>query len=281
MIIGFMGKGGSGKTTLSTRFIQAIQPLSKHLLAIDADHNMDLLFNLGIREPFPYLGEARPDLEQYLDTKETTINQIIKATSKRFQLSPPDTFTAKYTKSVKNRLSVMAIGPHTDQVMHGMSCSHVLLTPLKAYLPLMELKEDEHIMIDQVAGMDAVGTGIVTGCDFTFIVAEATAHGIKTAKQIAEHLEFYKAPYSFVLNKSQGVQSEQLAINELGFLPPHRFHIMVECLDPNTPTTEEDRKTCIDMLSVASDHRKQQGDQRLERSLAKIEKSEAYKKAGH
>jgi len=47
MKIAFLGKGGSGKSTLATAAVRHLHSTGRHVLAIDADHNMDLSFNLG------------------------------------------------------------------------------------------------------------------------------------------------------------------------------------------------------------------------------------------
>jgi CO dehydrogenase nickel-insertion accessory protein CooC1 len=118
----------------------------------------------------------------------------------------------------------MVAGPHTENIMAGNSCSHTLTTPLKVYLPLLSLKEGEYTVIDERAGVDGVGTGITTGFDLAVIVSEPTLHGLKTAKQIADMLEFYKTPYVFALNKVHDEKEGGEAFeNVFGFSPNFIF----------------------------------------------------------
>jgi CO dehydrogenase nickel-insertion accessory protein CooC1 len=64
MIIGVLGKGGSGKSTVSTNLVKFLASKKEHtVLAIDADHNMDITYNLGVTEEFPYLGGSMSDLK--------------------------------------------------------------------------------------------------------------------------------------------------------------------------------------------------------------------------
>lgn len=48
MKIAFVGKGGSGKSSLSWLFVKTLESSGSDVLAIDADHNMDLTSNLGL-----------------------------------------------------------------------------------------------------------------------------------------------------------------------------------------------------------------------------------------
>jgi CO dehydrogenase maturation factor len=50
MKIAVVGKGGSGKSTLSWLIIHYLHEQNQNVLAIDADHNMDLMTLLDARE---------------------------------------------------------------------------------------------------------------------------------------------------------------------------------------------------------------------------------------
>ena len=47
----------------------------------------------------------------------------------------------------------------------------------------LQLKENQHVIVDEKAGADGASTGIPTGMDFAVIVVEPTPHGIKAGKQ--------------------------------------------------------------------------------------------------
>jgi len=199
----FLGKGGSGKTTTATAFVNELLSSGKRVLAIDADHNMDLAFNLGI-DPHVFIGTDPHAIKRHVGFADLSYaDAAIAALSgtQRFRLSPADDYTRQHTHVIHERLSVMVAGPHTDTVRSGDSCSHSLAAPLKVYLPLLELAGDEAVVIDERAGTDPVATGILKGVDMAYIVAEPTIHSLRVARQIAHELEQQGILYEFIANK--------------------------------------------------------------------------------
>jgi hypothetical protein len=76
-------------------------------------------------------------------------------------------------------------------------------------------------VVDEKAGLDGVTTGIPTGFTCAVVIAEATPHGVKAARQIAEALQFYQVPFEFLLNK---VRPETAVADLQRMLPkPARF----------------------------------------------------------
>lgn len=113
----------------------------------------------------------------------------------------------------------MVAGPQTENVLYGTHCSHSLTTPLKILLPLLELQDNEVVVVDEKAGADGVSTGIVTGIDVGVIVCEPALHSVKTAKQIAELMDFYETPYMYVGNKINSDEDKDFITLGLGQEP--------------------------------------------------------------
>ncbi len=228
MILGFFGKGGSGKTTTSFRCIQSIEAISKHVLAVDADHNMDLTYNFGLREPVSCLGS---DVTAgYVFTDDTTRT-----------LSSYDEVNQRYLHSVSERISLLIAGPHTEPIFQGELCSHGLLKPINSYLSQINLQEGEHIIVDATAGMDSIGAGLPAYLQVGIVCVEPTVHSIKVGRQLVEGLSRLRVPSLIVANKIQTDQQKgEVAASFFGkkILP---ISFRAELLDPRAHLSEADR----------------------------------------
>ncbi|MDB5224595.1 MAG: CobQ/CobB/MinD/ParA nucleotide binding domain protein [Candidatus Adlerbacteria bacterium] len=217
MKVAFLGKGGSGKSTLATALVQHLARAGVSVLAIDADHNMDLSYNLGA-DPSVFLGSDPSLIKKHvgLDTDATFAEVRKTALDKQlaFHLSPMDEFTLRMTIEVSEKVRLMTAGPHTDIVRSGEHCSHSLAAPLKVYLPLLQLGPDEWVVIDERAGTDPVATGILAGVDLAVIVEEPTVYSQRVAKQIAHELTLAKVSHIVVHNKHAGVEGDTAAMVE-------------------------------------------------------------------
>lgn len=207
----FLGKGGSGKSTVATALVRHLYAHGMRVLAIDADHNMDLSYNLGA-EPSLFLGSDPDYIKEYVGSKRTgTYGDALKIGREKgvtFALSPADAFTAHVSVELENGLRLMTAGPHTERVRSQEACSHSLAAPLKVYLPLLKLNLNEAVVIDERAGTDPVATGILSGVDLAVVVQEPTINSKRVAEQITHELKLAEVPYIVVENKRGGIEED-------------------------------------------------------------------------
>ena len=271
MIIGFLGKGGNGKSTMATRLVQSLVREGNNILAVDADHNMDLTYNLEAPEDMTYVGTSWDDMKAHCAIEANNYRLAFsKEPLPQFSFSSPDPFTSKYSHELSPSLRIMTAGPHTDQMIYDKSCSHGLFTSLKIYLPLVSLKDNEYVVVDEKAGTDSVGTGITTGFSLAYVVCEPTLHGLKAGNQIGEMLEFYGTPYEFILNKVTSDEDIELAKTTLRKEPAFVFRFSPELLKPNTPLPKEHEEIFAQIVESLKKHQNEHPDSRIERTQEKI-----------
>lgn len=277
MIIGCLGKGGSGKSTVATLLTKKLMSEKNQVLAIDADHNMDLSHNLEVPlEKMNFLGSSLPTLLSKigLSEGEKYYEIFFKKDIKEPQFSfftNPDDFSSEYAYQLSENLRVMAAGPHTDNILHGKLCSHSLGTPLKVYLPFLSLQENDYVVIDEKAGSDGAGTGVCTGFDVACVMTEPTEHGVKAANQIADLLEYFGTPYVFVGNKIMDEEDKAFVASHLKQAPViYIDHGKATRNAELTPEISEKLDELIDSLSKIN------MNDRIKRSREKFEKNKEY-----
>jgi len=218
MKIGFVGKGGSGKSTLSTLFVRYLESINSQVLAVDADYNMDLTNNLHAPKDMTYIGAGMADVYAFIQ-KGYDASHVHGAhcnhsheviVSPEFSLFPIDAITQKYSTQLNKNVRLMSAGPITQAMLQSQGCNHELIEALKIYLPFLKLKDSEYAVIDERAGIDGLSTGVTSGFDVAVVVVEATENSMRVGKQIIDLLDFFGTRYIFVLNK---VSDEEKEVN--------------------------------------------------------------------
>ncbi|MBN0048728.1 ATP-binding protein [Streptomyces actuosus] len=218
MKIAFVGKGGSGKTTLSSLFIRHLAATGAPVIAVDADINQHLGAALGLDESeaaeLPALGERLPLIKEYLrgsNPRIASADTMIKTTppgdgSRLLRVrenNPVYDVCARPVELDGDTVRLMVTGPFTDADL-GVACYHSKTGAVELCLNHLVDGRDEYVVVDMTAGSDSFASGMFTRFDITFLVAEPTRKGVSVYRQYKEYARDFGVTLKVVGNKVQG-----------------------------------------------------------------------------
>ncbi|MEU0202152.1 MULTISPECIES: ATP-binding protein [unclassified Streptomyces] len=208
MRVAFVGKGGSGKTTLSALFSRHLARSGAPVLAIDGDINQHLAEALGGEEkPAPPLGAHLPRIKDYLRGTNPRIpspEAMIKTTppgrgSRLLRPLGDDELHARHLGRAGG-VPLMVTGEFDESDL-GVACYHSKLGAVELYLGHLVDGPGEYVVVDMTAGADAFASGLFTRFDITFLVAEPTRKGVSVYRQYRDHAEQFGIRVAVIGNK--------------------------------------------------------------------------------
>lgn len=226
MRIAFVGKGGAGKTTLSTLFAQHLAS-REPVLAIDADINMHMAELLGVdNEDRPLISEKQPSeqIRDWLRGTSTRIpsNNHFKKTTPPSSGSrlirpndPDDWFMRTFSCAVTPRLHLVTVGSYSEDGIAS-SCYHNNLAILENILT--HTVDDATIVADMVAGTDAFASTLFAQFDALVLAVEPTRRSIAVFEQYSQLATAggVEASLRAVGNKVADADDEQFLRENLG-----------------------------------------------------------------
>ena len=228
MRVAFAGKGGSGKTTLSSLFIRYLADQGLPVVAIDADINQHLAEVLDVGGQPPALGARLAEIKEYLRGGNLRISSaaaMIKTTppGRGSRLLQPGGADPVHALAVGTPCGarLMATGPFDDDDI-GVACYHSKTGAVELYLNHLVDRPGEYVVVDCMAGADSFASGLFTRFDLTFLVCEPTRKGVGVWRQWAGYAADYDVPLAVVANKIQGEE-------DIAFLREHVGGALLAC----------------------------------------------------
>ncbi len=229
MKLAITGKGGVGKTTLSSTLARLYADEGRTVLAADVDPDANLGLALG-------LTQEEVDAIVPISKMRTLVEERTGATAanKFFKLNPyvadiPDTFS----KDI-NGVKLLVMGT-VDVGGSGCVCpEHVML---KSVLSSLTYRKNDVVIMDMEAGLEHLGRGTAMNMDQFIVVIEPGARSVQTyrnVKRLASDLGVKQV--RVVANKVRDAQDEAFVRNAI---PEEDF---LGCIHYNTDIIDADRQ---------------------------------------
>lgn len=239
MKIAVTGKGGVGKTTVTSLLAYSYVDLDYQVLAIDAD-------------PSPCLGAALgfPPEALSLLTPISQMDELIYertgaqpgTTGGFFKLNPrvddlPDRFSV-----VHEGIRLLELG---SVELGGAGCICPESAMLRSLVTHILLRRDEVVLLDMYAGVEHLGRATADAVDAMLVVVEPTARSIGTAEQIKGLAEDLKLKDIFIVGCKVGDE------DDLQFILDHSPGLEVLGSIPDDPAVRQADREGVSAFSLS------------------------------
>ncbi len=204
------GKGGVGKTTLSSLLARIYAAKGFNVLAIDA--NPDANFGMALGIPLEDIEKITP-IAQMNDLIEERTGAKPGTSGGVFKLNPrvediPDRFSVE-----KDGVKLLMMGTVDTG---GMGCICPESTLLRALLSHMILRREDTVILDMDAGVEHLARGTVRNVDAFIVVVEPGQRSIQTAKSVKKLAADLGVKKTYVVgNKITGSEDEEFVRTSL------------------------------------------------------------------
>ena len=261
MRIAMVGKGGSGKTTVSALLIRHLAAGGRPVVAVDADINQHLGAALGLSDQ--QVAALTPMAARLREIKDHLRgdNPLITGAEAMVKTTPPGRGSRLLRLDEENpvhsmcgtRLTgdlegvrLLVTGGFDEQDL-GVACYHSKVGAAELYLNHLVDGPDEYLVMDMTAGADAFASGLFTRFDLTCLVVEPTRKSVSVYQQYRDYAKEYDVTIRVVGNKVTGPE-------DVAYLREHTGADLVACLGTSAyvRAQEQGREKDFDALEPAN-----------------------------
>ena len=215
------GKGGAGKSTITTLLARQYAASGKRVVVVDADvSNRGLHRILGVEAPPDFTGNfPHPPRRPMNERPPRDASRMERP--RRFPMELPplgtwtyDTIPADYC-SASNGIKLLAIGKIHTATEYGKGRWVGLA---RRFLAGLQLSEQERLIVDTDAGVEHLARGLGGSCDAILVVVDPSYESILMTKTVSRMMAPLNRPLFLILNKTNAITSKALR-NALGDIP--------------------------------------------------------------
>jgi CO dehydrogenase maturation factor len=213
-VIGFAGKGGTGKTTISALTVRyLIEKKKKAVLAVDADSNSCLNEALGV-EIHATIGKLR----------EESLATVRSGGERPGGMSMEQLFDYQVQQSVieAKGFDLMVMGRP-----EGPGCYCAANNIIRKYTDILSEKYP-YVVIDNEAGMEHLSRRTTHSVDLLLVISDPTMKGVQTAKRInalVDELGLDVRERRFIINRVSDENFEKLKKSNSDLPVERTYHI--------------------------------------------------------
>jgi CO dehydrogenase maturation factor len=200
------GKGGAGKSTITSLLARQYAREGKRVIVVDTDvSNVGLHRTMGMDSP--------PDLMGYFGGKEKMGEFMRESRRGGAPQDTPalgtwtyDTIPKEY-RSEEDGVQLVSVGK-INEATEGCKCSMSALA--RQFILGLTPEEDERVIIDTEAGIEHFGRGFDTLCNAIIMVVDPSYESQCLVEKISGMADTIGVPLYFVLNKTDEATSAAL-----------------------------------------------------------------------
>ena len=242
-----VGKGGSGKSTITALLAMGLVERGKKVIVVDADEsNTGLHRLLGVEEP--------QELMENFGGKKAVGKKMWDAMGKGEKANlfeDPWTMQDIPPGFVARHDGIALV--QTGKVKHfGEGCACAMGALSREFLENLILRPDEVCIVDTEAGVEHLGRGVAKGCDLILMVLDPSMDSLKLADKVVSMANEAQKPVEFVLNRADRRLTAEVVSRihggEMVAMIPPQDEILFSGLEGGRPPTD------VKGVDILTDH---------------------------